>query len=109
MRTNDIKIGETYFFLATDSAARKHLEGTNFLVTEIKPVWRRFGGASKRVKRFFNEFGEGARAEELEPMSQREFERNYLQTPSQEEPRFGQVDPGTWPKAFYKETGDNPF
>lgn len=68
MKTNAIKVGETYFFVATESAARKHLEGTPFTVYEIKPVWRRTYGKSRRVKRFFNEFGEGARAEELEPL-----------------------------------------
>lgn len=68
MNGREIKTGETYFFVATDSPARKHLEGTEFTVFEIKKVWRRFK-RSKLVKRFFNEAGEGARAEELEPMN----------------------------------------
>lgn len=68
MKSSDIKTGETYFFVATDSPARKHLEGTEFTVFEIKKVWRRFK-RSKLVKRFFNEAGEGARAEELEPLN----------------------------------------
>lgn len=69
MKVKEIQVGETYFFVATDSPARKHLEGTEFTVFEIKPVWRRFSKKSKRVVRFFNEFGEGARPEELEPLA----------------------------------------
>lgn len=69
MKTNDIKAGETYFFVATDSPARKHLEGTPFEVVQIKPVWRRLNKKSKRVKRFFDADGNGARADELEPFS----------------------------------------
>ena len=69
MNGKEIKTGETYFFVATDSSARKHLEGTEFTVFEIKRVWRRRNKKSKQVKRFFNEFGEGARAEELEPLN----------------------------------------
>lgn len=68
MNGKEIKTGETYFFVATDSSARKHLEGTEFTVFEIKHVWRRRNKKSRQVKRFFNEFGEGARAEELEPL-----------------------------------------
>jgi len=68
MNGKEIKTGETYFFVATDSSARKHLEGTEFTVFEIKHVWRRRNKKSRQVKRFFNEFGEGARAKELEPL-----------------------------------------
>lgn len=68
MKSSEIKIGETYTFVATESQARKHLEGQPFTVVEIKPVWRRLFKQSKRVKRFFNEDGIGARADELEPM-----------------------------------------
>lgn len=73
MKTSDIKIGETYMFFATDSPARKHLEGCAFKVIEIKPVWRRSGRMSRKVKRFFNEDGIGARADELEEFN---FESN---------------------------------
>lgn len=71
MRGSDIKQGETYMFVATDSPARKHLEGEPFTVTRIEFVFRRFKRkGTKKVKRFFNEDGVGARAEELEPMDQ---------------------------------------
>lgn len=66
MRSTEIKQGETYLFVGSDSPARKHLEGQEFTVVEIKRVWRRFKGKGKRnVQRFFNEAGDGARAEEL--------------------------------------------
>lgn len=68
MKANDIKQGETYLFLATDSHARKHLEGEPFTVTGIKHVWRRLKFKRGKVKRFFNQDGDGARADELEPM-----------------------------------------
>jgi hypothetical protein len=68
MRSKDIKVGETYLFLATDSQARKHLEGLPFKVDRIEPVWRRLGGRSRRVKRYYNQEGDAARAEELEPI-----------------------------------------
>lgn len=68
MKSSQIKQGETYLFVATDSQARKHLEGHPFYVSEIKAVWRRTFKQSRRVKRFFNEDGIGARAEELEPL-----------------------------------------
>lgn len=72
MRSKDIKQGETYIFLSTDSPARKHLEGEEFTVREIKRVWRRFTGKGKKnVQRFFNEAGDGARAEELEPLPEK--------------------------------------
>ena len=67
MKSSEIVQGETYLFLATDSASRKHLEGEPFTVIEIKSVWRRIG-RKRKVKRFFNEAGDGARAEELEPI-----------------------------------------
>jgi hypothetical protein len=67
MKSSDIKTGETYMFVATDSPARKHLEGQPFTVYEIKAVWRRIRG-TRKVKRFFNEDGVGARADELEPL-----------------------------------------
>jgi hypothetical protein len=68
MRGKDISVGETYLFLATDSQARKHLEGQPFTVDRIEPVWRRLGGRSRRVKRYYNQEGDAARAEELEPI-----------------------------------------
>lgn len=68
MKSSDIKEGETYMFMGSESPARAHLAGTHFKVTEIKAVWRRQFKQSKRVKRFFNEDGIGARADELEPL-----------------------------------------
>ena len=76
MKLSDIKVGETYLFVATDSPARKSLEGQPFTVTEIKSVWRRNKLRSARMKRVFNEDGVGARPEELEPISEREFPCN---------------------------------
>lgn len=73
MKSSDIKQGETYTFVATESEARKHLEGEPFTVVRIEFVWRKFRGKGrKRVKRFFNEDNVGARAEELEPRDQAE-------------------------------------
>jgi hypothetical protein len=69
MNTKDIKQGETYMFVGTESPARKHLEGEPFTVVEIKAVWRRMQRkGSRKVKRFFNADGVGARADELEPL-----------------------------------------
>lgn len=67
MKSKDIEQGGTYMFVATDAPTRKHLEGTPFEVVSIKDVWRKLG-RKRKVKRFFNESGDGARAEELEPM-----------------------------------------
>jgi hypothetical protein len=70
MNASEIKVGETYMFVATLSDERKHLEGLPFRVVEIKDVWRKFGHLpAARVKRFFNEEGDGARADELEPLN----------------------------------------
>lgn len=69
MKQRDIKEGESYLFIATESPDRKHLEGTKFTVWRIEPVFRRFKGkGTRRVMRNFNEDGVGARAEELEPL-----------------------------------------
>jgi hypothetical protein len=68
MRAKDIKVGETYLFVATESMARKHLEGQPFKVENIENVWRRLKGKSRRVKRFYNQEGAAARADELEPL-----------------------------------------
>lgn len=68
MKAADIIIGETYLFVATESVARKHLEGQPFTVTGKKSVWRRLNRRSRRVNRFFNDDGIGARADELEPL-----------------------------------------
>lgn len=68
MKAADIVIGETYLFVATESQARKFLEGQPFTVTGKKQVWRRLNKSSRRVNRFFNEDGIGARADELEPL-----------------------------------------
>lgn len=68
MKSGDIRIGATYMFVATDNPTRKHLEAQPFTVTEIKPVWRKVYKSSRKVNRYFNENGDAARAEELEPM-----------------------------------------
>lgn len=68
MKSSDIKIGTTYMFVATDAPARKSLEGKPFTVVDIRAVWRRWAKKSRRTKRFFNEDGVGARADELEPI-----------------------------------------
>lgn len=70
-------------FVATDSPARKHLEGTEFTVQEIRPVWRRQFKQSKKVKRFFNADGVGARADELEPLGT---EIPHVETPPDDLP-----------------------
>lgn len=70
MKGSEIKTGETYLFVATESLTRKHLEGEPFTVVEIKSVWRRRFKVSRRVKRFFNAEGIGARADELEPIDE---------------------------------------
>lgn len=68
MRSKDIKEGETYLFVATTSETRKHLEGTQFTVYEKRLVFRRLQKGRKKVYRYFNEDGIGARPEELEPL-----------------------------------------
>jgi hypothetical protein len=68
MKANQIREGETYRFVATDAPGRKHLEGEEFTVVRIETVWRRIQRSSRRVRRFFNEAGDAARAEELEPL-----------------------------------------
>lgn len=70
MRSNEIKVGETYTFVGSENQARAHLAGEPFTVTEIRPVWRRLHKQSRKVKRFFNADGVGARADELEPIDQ---------------------------------------
>lgn len=78
MLKNEIEVGGTYLFVATDSPKRKHLEGEAFTVWEIKKVYRsvKFGRRGRRpvmCTRFFNDDGIGAKAEELEPLPEREF------------------------------------
>lgn len=70
MKSADIKIGETYTFMGSESPARQHMAGEPFTVTEIKSVWRRINRRRSKVKRFFNADGVGARADELEPMDE---------------------------------------
>lgn len=71
MQAKDIKDGETYFFLGTDSVKRKHLEGRPFTVQYREAVFRRFKGQGTRKRmRFFNDDGVGARASELESLPQ---------------------------------------
>lgn len=74
MKSADIKEGETYIFVSTDSPARKYLEGQDFKVVRIDMVFRRLKIKGRRkVKRFFNEDNVGARAEELEPRDLTDF------------------------------------
>jgi hypothetical protein len=68
MRKQDIEVGETYLFVATDNPTRKHLEGQPFKVVERKAVFRKLKRGTRKPIRFFNENGVGARAEELEPL-----------------------------------------
>lgn len=72
MHHKDIKEGEDYLFLATDSATRKHLELTIFTVAEIKQVYRKVTWghrkASRQVYRYFDHDGVGARADELQEL-----------------------------------------
>lgn len=85
MKTKDIKQGETYMFVGTESPARKHLEGEEFTVVEIKAVWRRvIRKGSRKVKRFFNADGVGARADELEPLDS----KNTTEKPANEADPF---------------------
>lgn len=81
MKASDIKEGGTYMFVATDSLSRKHLEGELFTVVQIKNVWRRRFKTSRKVKRFFNSDGIGARAEELEPWDESETEMDPFEPP----------------------------
>jgi hypothetical protein len=69
MEGKHVIVGETYAFVATDSPARKHLEGTEFTVEYKKQVWRAQTGSRRvQVWRYFNADGVGARASELEPL-----------------------------------------
>jgi hypothetical protein len=81
MLKKDIEEGKTYLFLATDSPARKHLEGQPFTVVEIKKVWRKIvKRGSRQTWRFFNDDGIGARADELEPMDEDNVDYEKLAT-----------------------------
>ncbi len=72
MKGTDISIDETYLFLATDSPARKHLEGMAFTVVRKELVYRRLKKGTRKTYRYFNDDGVGARAEELQPLPDRE-------------------------------------
>jgi hypothetical protein len=67
MRDQDIEVYTTYLFVATESPARKYLEGQPFEVVRKERVFRRGGPKGYRVKvwRYFNADGVGARADEL--------------------------------------------
>lgn len=73
MRKQDIEVGETYLFVATDNPTRKHLEGQPFKVVERKAVFRKLKRGTRKPIRFFNENGVGARAEELGPLPANEW------------------------------------
>lgn len=66
MKQSDIVIGDTYLFRATDSPERLYLIGEPFTVVSKKAVFRKFGRkGTRKVNRFFNDDGVGARPEEL--------------------------------------------
>lgn len=71
MMPNDIIVGETYLFVGSDSPKRQHLAGSEFTVVRKDFVYRRFKGNahSARVLRFFDDDGNGARPDELEPIA----------------------------------------
>src|SRR4051812_11895548 len=73
MQKQDIEVGETYLFVATDNPTRKHLEGQPFKVVERKAVFRKLKRGTRKPIRFFNENGVGARAEELGPLPLNEY------------------------------------
>lgn len=73
MRKQDIEVGETYLFVATDNPTRKSLEGQPFKVVERKAVFRKLKRGTRKPIRFFNENGVGARAEELGPLPVNEY------------------------------------
>lgn len=76
MKQSEIVIGETYLFVATDSQARKHLEGQPFTVTKKEAVFRKvYRKGARKVNRFFNLDGIGARAEELGELPASEFNK----------------------------------
>lgn len=69
MQAKDIKVGETYLFVATTAVTRKHLEGQPFTVVNKRKVWRAQTSSRRhQVWRIFNDDGVGARPDELEPM-----------------------------------------
>lgn len=68
MRRQDIKVGTTYHFVATDSPERQHLVGQPFTVTEVAPQWRRLKKGRRKVYRILGDNGVWARPEELEPL-----------------------------------------
>lgn len=75
MLKSEIQVGETYYFVGSDSPTRKHLAGMPFKVVRKERVFRkqayRRGKArtgTVKVLRFFNDDNIGARAEELEPL-----------------------------------------
>lgn len=88
MRKQDIEIGETYLFVATDSPTRKHLEGQPFKVVERKAVFRKLKRGTRKPIRFFNENGVGARAEELGPLPLNEW---YVCHQCKEATKYGEL------------------
>lgn len=68
MKRQDIKVGQTYHFVATDSPERQHLVGQPFTVVDLQPVWRRLKRGRKKVYRALGDNGVWARPEELEPL-----------------------------------------
>jgi len=82
MLKSEIVVGETYYFVGSDSPTRKHLAGMPFKVVRKERVFRkqayRRGKArtgTVKVLRFFNDDNIGARAEELEPLPEREWSK----------------------------------
>lgn len=111
MKSSEIKIGETYLFVATENPLRKGLEGKPFTVYEIKRVWRRVNKKRANVKRYFNENGEAARAEELEPMTlTNKIIEKWKAEPVVGEPfGWGNFTGPTNPKEFEKKDDGLPF
>src|SRR5688572_6619319 len=74
MLKHEIQVGETYYFVGSDSPTRKHLAGQPFTVVRKERVFRKMPyrrgrkAGTVKVLRFFNDDGIGARAEELEPL-----------------------------------------
>lgn len=79
MLKSEIEVGETYYFVGSDSPTRKHLAGLPFKVVKKERVFRKQAyrrgkrAGTVKVLRFFNDDGIGARAEELEPLPKEGF------------------------------------
>lgn len=84
MHPKDIVIGETYLFIATLNPERKHLEGQAFTVVRKERVFRKVpyrrgkhNAGTRKVLRFFNDDGVGARADELGELPEQKDNREF--------------------------------